>query len=171
MIRNNADARRCSYFEVGVPVFTLNLWVLPKRDEENPLNWLKTIELLCFKMTGWRLQNLMHWLLLEAFCLARVLTLIFGTSFASLSQPSGFSLRKWALPCLASPGLNRNVLLKKAWFSFGPVSVQFIQRLMSLIRSWTLSVRSLHVWHQTEFCYKHPVITITKNSNSLSDKG
>lgn len=35
----------------------------------------------------------MHWLLLGAFCLARVLTLIFGISFASLSQPPGFSLR------------------------------------------------------------------------------
>lgn len=68
----------------------------------------------------------MHWLLLGAFCLARVLTLIFGTSFASLSQPPGFSLRKWAFPCLASPGLDWNVPLNKAWFSLGLVSVQFI---------------------------------------------
>ena len=114
----------------------LHLWVLPWRDEETPLNWLKTIELPYFKMTGWRLQNLMHWLLLSASCLARVLTPIFGTSFASLSQPLGFSLRKWALPCLASPGLNGNVPLNKAWFSFGLVSVQFISTF-SVLCLWS----------------------------------
>ena len=34
MLRNNTDARRCSYFELGLPVYTLDK-VLPSRQR----NW------------------------------------------------------------------------------------------------------------------------------------